>query len=283
MLQYRRGFLCAAEKILLQSTYNYFCTLFCTIVERFCTSDTTLASIIQRYKREFQEHGCCSADRLASLTRISKRSAKKAIDYYHDGYSFVPIRGRGHGRSGVGSLAGMTPGHHVFLYQLYMRNPSRPLVGYRSEFFERYGLIVSEQLICRWFKEIGPFSGSFRETSAFPPGRWNDETFQRLRRYLQFVCNLSNSLRLVFADEKPMKERDIFRKMRRNVRDGSTPQHSMNANSRNRYNILAAVTIKEGVKAVEYAVLQTTTTAPVFLQFVKRLLQSGTLTEGDVL
>ena len=243
---------------------------------------TKWASIIQRYEREYQEHGSCSADRLALLTHVSKRSAKKAIVCYHNGYSFVPIRRRGHGHSGVGSLTGLTPGHHVFLDQLYMTNPSRPLVGYTSEFLERYGFTVSEQLVCRWFKEIGPFSGSFRETSAFPPGRWNEETFHRLQWYLQFICNVNDSSRLVFADEKPMKERDIFRKMRRNVRDGSTPQHSMNANSKNRYNILAAVTIKEGVKAVEYAVLETTTTAPVFLQFVKRLLQKGTLREGDV-
>ena len=140
---------------------------------------TKWASIIQRYEREFQEHGSCSAGRLASLTHVSKRSAKKAIDHYHNGYSIVPIRGpHGHGYSSVGSLTGMTPEHHVFLFQLYMTNPCQPLVGCTSEFFERFGLIVSKQLICRWFKEIGPFSGSFRETSAFPPGRWNDETFQ---------------------------------------------------------------------------------------------------------
>ena len=101
---------------------------------------TKWASIIQRYEREFQEHGSCSAGRLASLTHVSKRSAKKAIDHYHNGYSIVPIRGpHGHGYSGVGSLTGMTPGHDVFLFQLYMTNPSRPLVGYNYEFLKDMG------------------------------------------------------------------------------------------------------------------------------------------------
>ena len=88
-------------------------------------------------------------------------------------------------------------------------------------------------------------------------------TFERLQRYVQFIFRLNDRFRLVFADEKSMKERGIFRKMRRNVRYDSTPQHIMNVNSKNRYNILSAVTIKEGVRPVEFVVSNTTTPAPV--------------------
>ena len=48
-----------------------------------------------------------------------------------------------------------------------------------------------------------------------------------------------------FADEKPMKQIDVFRKIRRDVRNGCIPQHRVNANSKDRYNILAVVTIKD--------------------------------------
>ena len=86
----------------------------------------------------------------------------------------------------------------------------------------------------------------------------------------------------VFANEKPMKERDIFRNMRRNVRDGSTPQHIMNANSKNRYNILSDVFITKGVRPVEYVALKTIATISLFMQILNILLRRGTLAEGDV-
>ena len=48
------------------------------------------------------------------------------------------------------------------------------------------------------------------------------------------------------------------------------------------YNILAAVTIKEGVVPVEYVVLQIITNAPIFMRFVHRLVQRATLYLGDI-
>ena len=143
-------------------------------------------------------------------------------------------------------------------------------------------MIVSEQLVLRWFKFIGPYTGSMRETSAYPPGRSSEAALHHLSEYLDFISKVSDVSRLVFADEKPMKERDIFRKVRRDVRTGTTPRHTMNANSKNRYNILAAVTIKENVSPVEFVVLQTTTTAQIFMQFVRRLIEGGILKSGDI-
>ena len=94
---------------------------------------------------------------------------------------------------------------------------------------------------------------------------------------------IDDHTRLVFADEKPMKEIGIFRHVRRNVFSGEVPKHKMNANSKNRYNILAAATIKSGVRrAVDWVVLQTCTDAPLFCQFVGILLDNGTLSSGDI-
>jgi hypothetical protein len=55
------------------------------------------------------------------------------------------------------------------------------------------------------------------------------------------------------------------------------------ANSKNRYNILAAVTVKGGlVRPLEFVVLQQCTTSAIFLQFVRVLLEEGTLSRGDI-
>ena len=156
-------------------------------------ASTRRAEIIQRYEREIQAHGMCSPQRLATLERISRESARKAINHYRDGYSVVPVAmHRGHGLSGVGSLAGMVPQHHIFLYHLYKSDPARPLEGYVTEFVRKFGLVISGQLVSRWFQSIGPYNGSFRETSAFPAGRWSDSTLFRLQRYLSFISAMKN-------------------------------------------------------------------------------------------
>ena len=80
-----------------------------------------------------------------------------------------------------------------------------------------------------------------------------------------------------------MKEVMIFGKVRRDPITGDTPNHRMNANSKNRFNILAAVTVKGGkVSPLQYVVTQACTNAAIFLQFVKVLLEEGTLSRGDI-
>lgn len=65
---------------------------------------------------------------------------------------------------------------------------------------------------------------------------------------------------------------------------GKTSEHRMNTNSKNHYNILAAVTIKAGVrKLVDWVVLQTCTDTSLFCQFVCILLENGILSRGDIL
>ena len=119
-----------------------------------------------------QAHRKCSVSQLATLEQISKESAQKASNHYQNGYSIVPVgRQRGHGQSGVGSLVGLSAWHHAFIYELYTSNPARPLCGYVEGLYRKYQMIVSKQLVLRWFKFIGPNTGSMRETLAYPPGR----------------------------------------------------------------------------------------------------------------
>ena len=63
-----------------------------------------------------------------------------------------------------------------------------------------------------------------------------------------------------------MIDRDIHCKMWRGLRNGITPQYKLDSNGKNQYNIVASVTIKEGVSPVEYKVLKIATTAPVFMK-----------------
>ena len=93
-------------------------------------------------------------------------------------------------------------------------------------------------------------------TSRFPSGRDSYPTYCLLFQYHLFILSIDDHTRLVFADEKPMKEINIFQKVRRNVVNGEISNHRMNANSKNRYNILAAVTIKIGeAKSVDLIIL----------------------------
>ena len=227
---------------------------------------------------------CCSARRLATITGVSVRSALKAIDFFEFGMENSPSGvSHGHGYSGPGSILGLQMEHHAFIYQLYVRNPSKPTAGYVQDLFDRFGVTVSNTTIHRWFMTIGPFKGTMRVTSRFPGSRNSSTTILQLQRYLDFVVAVDDSSKFVFADEKPMKEIDIYGTVRRDPYNGSTPPQIVKANSKNRYNILAAVTVKGGlVRPLEFVVLQQCTTSAIFLQFVRVLLEEGTLSRGDI-
>ena len=57
---------------------------------------------------------------------------------------------------------------------------------------------------------------------------------------------LHDHAKLVLADKKPMKEVDNFGCVRWDPFYGEPPHHEMEANSKNRYSILATVTLKKG-------------------------------------
>ena len=80
-----------------------------------------------------------------------------------------------------------------------------------------------------------------------------------------------------------MKEIDLYGKVRRNVMDGTVPVHKCNANSKNRWNILAACTVKRSVsRNVKYLVIDECTDASIFVHFVSVLLEKGVLRRGDI-
>ena len=247
-------------------------------------SPTKWYTVHEFYEREMQNHGLCSERRLASVAGISRKSAKKAIHSFYCG-SIIPFAAsRGHGYKGVGTLIGLLPSHHSYMYDLYLDNLARPLDGYVEELEVRFGLVVNCEMIRQWFETVGNFPGKLRKTSTYNSGRNDARTIGLLSRYLTFMSRVTDHQRLVFADEKPMKGKDIYGRMRRNIMTGDTPGHTMTFSNANRFNILAAVSVKGGhVRAVEYILLEKVRTdTPIFLRFVKRLLRVGTLERGDI-
>ena len=131
---------------------------------------------------------------------------------------------------------------------------------------------------------IGPFKGTMRLTSKFPSGRDSWTTYKLIKQYLGFIVEVEDHRRVVFTDEKPMKEIGIYRLVRRDVFSGDVPNHEMEANAKNRYNILAAVNIKgNGIAPLEWVVLEECSNAALFIQFVLFLMDKGILERGTYL
>ena len=163
------------DGITLQNAYGGFYE----IGKRFTCAVWT--SIANDYEKELQAHGSCTVRQLAARSRVSVNSARKAMDYYEIGVIVPPCGIQGHGLSGVGSISGMRGEHHAFIYQLYSDNPSLPLEGYAEELERKFGLVVHQTTIQRWFMTIGPFKGTMRVTSVFPDGRNSWQTYRMLR------------------------------------------------------------------------------------------------------
>ena len=233
--------------------------------------------IIALYQAELDLAGKCTIHRLTQIAKVGKHSAEKAITYYDLG--FIPTLQKKTPK-GVGSLKGLKMKHHAFIYALYLSNPALPNYGYCEEMQKKFGICLSNSFITRWFKHVGPFKGNYRKTSRFPPAKYSQSNTRLLNRYLSFVC-LFHPSRFIFADEKPMKEIDLYGRVRRNVLDGTVPVHKMNANSKNRWNILAACSIKQSAKKhVEYIVIDECTDASIFVHFVGHLIEERMLRRG---
>ena len=207
-------------------------------------TDLKWTEIMTVYADEVRLNGCCSVKHLSELTKISTYSAAKAIGFYNNGKT-VQREKRGTKKKGVGSLKNLGMEHHAFIYELYLRNPSRPADGYICRLCERYGIHVSSSFILSWFHTVGPFKGTMRVTSTFPPDKDSPRVQALLDDYVDFVNSIEDHRRLVFADEKPMKEIDIYGKVRRDPMTGHVLQHrSQNANTKIRFNIFSATTLK---------------------------------------
>ena len=173
-------------------------------------SQSKWRSILEVYYRLLEKDGKCAVRTLAKEACISRSSAHKIIKLHKAGVTSVPVSKKGHGRKGTGSLYGLRMEHHLYIYQLYKSNPSMPLYGYCEELFNRFGIQVSDSFVKRWFDTIGPHKGSLRVTSHHNIGRYSMENIKRLEDYITFITSLADHRRLVFSDEKPMKEIMIF-------------------------------------------------------------------------
>ena len=239
-------------------------------------------STLQQYETLLKDNANCSVRQLAKAASISIYSAHRVVKLYKAGKEWMPQCQRGHGKKGVGSKKLLTYEHHTYLYELYKDNPSMPLYGYAEELYKKYRIKVSDSFMKRWFDEIGPHKGTLRVTSSHPTGRYSESTLMRLQDYLAFISSIDDHSRLVFSDEKPMKEVMIFPKVRKDPLTGECPKNLSSSTSKNRFNILAAVNLKGGnVAPVYWEVLQECTTSALYLQFVKRLLENGVLQPGD--
>ena len=242
-------------------------------------STTKWMEIIAMYEDILEKHGKCTCKRLAAECCISSFSARKAINAAKCG-TIPSSSKRGHGKAGVGSLKKLEVEHHGYLYSLYLRNPSRPRISYVHELRSKYGIRISEQFVTNWFKSFGNYKGSFRLTSKFPNAKDSPRVKQLLIEYLTFVSDLDHR-RLVFCDEKPFKGVDIFDRVRRDPLTGIVPELRCDANSKNRYNVLAAVSLKKHIP-ICYRVVDETGDALLFSEFVSIMLREGILCRGDI-
>lgn len=240
-------------------------------------------SIIIKYRAIVESEGSCSERRLMKEAQISKGTASKAIHLAHQGLQEPAPRG--HGRRGVGVLIGTEPFHDAFIYRLYRENPMRPIDDYVVKLNEEFNLRVSRSFISRWFKEIGSFKGTMRKTSVFPPQKHSLECQELVRQYLTFIRGLGKHGNVFFADEKLVKGKDIYHRVRRDPIEGVVPTIPSDAANtmRNRWNIMAICSIKRSVRALQYIMVEEKGDSILFQFFIRELLRSGYLRPGDIL
>ena len=136
----------------------------------------------------------------------------------------------------------------------------------------------------KWFLGIGPFRGCFRTTSKFPLAKNTPRVLNLVKEYVHIIVALKDHRVLVFADKKPMKQKDLFTLVHRKPFTGRIPHHATDSSTNKvRYNIFAAVTVKEDVeKNIDFFVLEERGDSFLFRAFVMHLIEEGTLKEGDV-
>ena len=163
--------------------------------------------IIASYQTEFDSAGKCSINCLVELTKIGYQSAVKAITFHCNGYSFAAMKSI---LRGVGSLKRFKMKHHVFIYALYLSNPSLPSYGYCVELEKCFVIKVSLSFMNRWYKSIGQFKGNYRKTSRFPPAKYSQKNTHLLKHFMAFAMLFDWSC-FVFADKKPTNDNRYLR------------------------------------------------------------------------
>ena len=245
-------------------------------------SEAKWVIIIAKYREEMERHGKCSVRKLALICKISKKAASRGIKFAKDNKIELPMQGTP--RRGVGSLLKLSYIQHRFIYNMYLNEPAATNEKYIDDFYKEFGFLLSASFMSKWFMGIGPFRGCFRTTSKFPLAKNTPRVLNLVREYLRIIMALKDHRVLVFADEKPMKQRDLFTLVRRDPFTGKVPHFATNSStSKVRYNIFAAVTVKENVENnIDFFVLEERGDSFLFRAFVMHLIVEGTLKEGDV-
>ena len=86
-------------------------------------SQSKWKSILDTYYHLLEKHGKCSIRTLAKEALISTSSAQKIIKLHQAGMQSMPVSKKGHGRTGMGSLHGLTLEHHLYIYTCTKRIP----------------------------------------------------------------------------------------------------------------------------------------------------------------
>lgn len=216
----------------------------------------------------------------AAAAKISCGSADKAILYRQIG--LIPQRSKkGLRKKGVGRILGIQMHHHLYIYELYLLNPLRPLKSYCKRLQGRYRMRVSNNTVSQWFHTIGLFKGTMVITSMYLPCKKSWEICQLLQQYLTFISEVDLK-RLLFMKEKPFKGVDIYMHVRKDPITNKKPFITCDANSKNRYNVLPAVSLKKDAYLCT-RVVQETGNSILFGKFVGEAIQEGVLQRGDIL
>ena len=239
-------------------------------------NDLKWLEVMLMYEQINEKEGDCSVRILSRECRISLGSANKAITCYNAGLVAAEMK-RGHGREGVGSIHALENKHHLYIYELFLENPSRPRLGYVKKLKKKHRIAVDESFITNWFKTIGPFKGSMRVTSSFPLNKDSPHVMSLLQQHVGFIQSLKDHRRLIFTDEKPFKGKDIFDTVRRDPFTGLIPTlNTKEANSRKRHNCFTAIALKKECPSYSL-VLEENGDSSLFFQFTTKLVEIGML------
>ena len=83
-------------------------------------------------------------------------------------------------------------------------------------------------------------------------------------------------------EEKPFKGIDIYKHVRKDPFTDHTPDLTCDANSKNRYNVLAAVSLKKEAPICT-RVVEEVGDSILFSEFVAAAMEEGVLVRGDIL
>ena len=243
-------------------------------------SKARMMELAAAYESYITNNQNSNINQFKNAENITYHTAKKAAQFYETGEL---LHGKPGGTSGIGSRSKFKLRHHMYIYNLYLKQPDRPADSYIDKLIRRYNIRVSRSFISRWFRNIGPFKGTMRRTSKFPPRKFSKRNNKLLIEFFKIKKYTPNHRKFVFADEKPMKEIDVYGEVRRDPITGEVPVQECEANSKNRYNILSSVCLKKDAPHVDAVIIKgATTDASIFSCYVKQLVSLGMLQRGDI-